>query len=307
MKTKLNDFLPDASAPASAAVAADMQAEGDFRMVSPEDIKLLFRSREPFSHKGSYGHALIIAGAAETMGAALLCAMGCLYAGAGLTTAAIPDSGLTALNTLLPEVMYADRKSLDQAKDFKRYNAIAIGPGLFPVTGSNWKNLTLIEALRASEQPVIADADMLSLLAKSKQDFRYLAKGSILTPHVKEFDGLFGEQRSWWDRIQTAVDQARKRKITIVLKNRYTFVIDADGTVYVNPTGNPAMAQGGMGDVLTGIITAYVAQKYTARDAAVLGCYFHGLAGDQLADTNFYVNASQLAMQLPKTIKEFFG
>lgn len=307
MKTKLNDFLPDASAPASAAVAVNMQAEGDFRMVSPEDIKLLFRFREPFSHKGTYGHALIIAGAPETMGAALLCAMGCLYAGAGLTTAAIPESGLTALNTLLPEVMYADRKSLDQAKDFKRYNAIAIGPGLFPFTGSNWKNLTLIEALRASKHPVIADADMLSLLAKSKQDLRYLAKGSILTPHVKEFDRLFGEQESWWDRIQTAVKQARNRKITIVLKNRYTFVIDADGTVYINPTGNPAMAQGGMGDVLTGIITAYAAQKYTSRDAAVLGCYFHGLAGDQLSNTNLNVSASQLALQLPKTIKKFLG
>jgi ADP-dependent NAD(P)H-hydrate dehydratase len=307
MKAKLSDFLPDASAPASAAVTAGMQAGDDFRLISPEDIKLLFKSREPFSHKGSYGHALIIAGAAETMGAALLCAMGCLYAGAGLTTAAIPESGLTALNTLLPEVMYADRKSLDQAKDLKRYNAIAIGPGLFPVTGSNWKNLTLIEALRASKQPVIADADMLSLLAKSKQNFRYLAKGSILTPHLKEFDRLFGEHESWWDRIQTAVEQARKRKITIVLKNRYTFIISADGVVYINPTGSPAMAQGGMGDVLTGIITAYVAQGYSSVDAAILGCYFHGLAGDQLADTHFSVSASQLALQLPKTIKEFFG
>jgi len=307
MKAKLNDFLPDASAPASAAVAAGMQAWGDFRMISPEDIKLLFKSREPFSHKGSYGHALIIAGAAETMGAALLCAMGCLHAGAGLTTAAIPGSGLTALNTLLPEVMYADRKSLDQAKDFKRYNAIAIGPGLLPAAGGNWKDLTLIEALRASKQPVIADADMLSLLAKNNQHFRHLAKDSILTPHVKEFDRLFGEQENWWDRIQTAVEQARKRKITIVLKNRYTFVIDAEGAVYINPTGNPAMAQGGMGDVLTGIITAYVAQNYTARDAAILGCYFHGLAGDQLANTHFNVSASQLALQLPKTIKDFFG
>lgn len=309
MKAKLNDFLPDASAPASATVVAGMQAESDFRVIRPEDVKLLFKPREQFSHKGTYGHALIIAGAPQTMGAALLCAMGCLHAGAGLTTVAIPESGLTAMNTLIPEVMYTDRNALEQAKDFKRYTAIAIGPGLFPdaSAGGSWKDLTLIKALRASKQPVIADADMLTLLAKSKQDFRYLVKGSILTPHVKEFDRLFGTQESWWDRIQTAVEQARKRNVTIVLKNRYTFIINAAGVVYINPTGNPAMAQGGMGDVLTGIITAYVAQGYSSMDAAILGCYFHGLAGDQLADTRFNLSASQLALQLPGTIKEFLG
>lgn len=306
MKAKLNDFLPDASAPASATVVAGMQAEGDFRVIRPEDIKLLFKSREPFSHKGTYGHALIIAGAPQTMGAALLCAMGCLHAGAGLTTAAIPESGLTALNALLPEVMYIDKKELGQGKAFKRYDAIAIGPGLFPDIGSSLTDLVLVEAVQASKMPVIADADMLSFLAKSKQHFRHLAKGSILTPHVKEFDRLFGAQESWWDRIQTAVEQARTRKVTIVLKNRYTFIINADGVAYINPTGNPAMAQGGMGDVLTGIITAYVAQGYSSVDAAVLGCYFHGLAGDQLADTSFNVSASQLALQLPKAIKDFF-
>ncbi|WP_285059211.1 NAD(P)H-hydrate dehydratase [Pedobacter ginsengisoli] len=307
MKAKLNDFLPDASAPDSATVVAGMQAEGDFRMIRPEDIRLLFKPREQFSHKGTYGHALIIAGAPQTMGAALLCAMACLHAGAGLTTAAIPESGLTALNTLLPEVMYIDKKDLGQGKAFKHYDAIAIGPGLFPDIGSSLTDLVLVEAVQASKMPVVADADMLTLLAKSKQHFRHLAKDSILTPHMKEFDRLFGMQENWWARIQTAVIQARKRKITIVLKNRYTFVIDTGGTVYINPTGNPAMAQGGMGDVLTGIITAYTAQKYIARDAAVLGCYFHGLAGDQLAEGSFNVSASRLALQLPKTVKAFFG
>jgi ADP-dependent NAD(P)H-hydrate dehydratase len=307
MKTRLNDFLPDASAPAAAVAGRGMQAEVDFRIIGPDDIRLLFKVRKQFSHKGIYGHALIIAGAPQTMGAALLCAMGCLHAGAGLTTAAIPESGLTALNTLLPEVMYTDRKSLDEAKGFKSYNTVAIGPGLLPEMGSNRKNLTLIQALWASKLPVVADADMLSFLAKSKQDFRRLAKGSILTPHMKEFDRLFGAHENWWLRIQTAVEQAKKRKITIVLKNRYTFVIHTDGVVYINPTGNPAMAQGGMGDVLTGIITAYIAQGYNSSDAALLGCYFHGLAGDQLADTSFSLTASQLALQLPKTIKDFLG
>lgn len=307
MKTGLNDFLPDASAPAAAVAVSGIQTEGDFRLIGPDDIRLLFKVREQFSHKGSYGHALIIAGAPQTMGAALLCAMGCLHAGAGLTTAAIPESGLTALNTLLPEAMYTDRKSLDQAKGFKSYNIVAIGPGLFPGMGIDREDLTLIEALLASKLPVVADADMLNFLAKSKQNFRHLATGSILTPHMKEFDRLFGVHENWWLRIQTAVEQAKKRKITIVLKNRYTFVIHTDGVVYINPTGNPAMAQGGMGDVLTGIITAYTAQGYDSRDAAILACYFHGLAGDRLAEASFSLTASQLALQLPKTIKDFLG
>lgn len=307
MKTGLNDFLPDASAPAAAVAGTGIHAEGDFRLIGPDDIRSLFKVREQFSHKGTYGHALIIAGSPQTMGAALLCAMGCLHAGAGLTTAAIPESGLTALNTLLPEVMYIGRKSLDQTKGFKPYNTVAIGPGLLPEMGGDRKDLTLIDALWASKLPVVADAGMLSLLAKSKKDFRRLATGSILTPHMKEFDRLFGVQENWWGRIRTAVEQAKKHKITIVLKNRYTFVIHTDGVVYINPTGNPAMAQGGMGDVLTGITTAYIAQGYNSRDAAILACYFHGLAGDQLAETNFNVSASQLALQLPKKIKEFLG
>jgi ADP-dependent NAD(P)H-hydrate dehydratase len=301
----LNGFLPDASAPAAVAVSNGIESEGTFRVVTEQDIKNLFKPRALFSHKGTYGHALLIAGAEKTMGAALLSAMGCLHAGAGLTTAAIPQSGLSALNTALPEVMYVAKSDLLSGNtSIEKYSAIGIGPGLSPGIGHTIEDIQLLEQLIRQKRSIVADADALPLI---KPQFRSIAKDSILTPHVKEFDALFGTHKTWWERLETARDRAMKRGIVIVLKNQFTFIIDGAGTVYVNPTGNPAMAQGGMGDVLTGIITAYIAQQYAPAHAAILGCYFHGKAGDELAATHFNVSASKLASQLPVTIKNFLG
>ena len=120
---------------------------------------------------------------------------------------------------------------------------------------------------------------------------------------MKEFDRLFGEHDSWWDRVQTATEQAQKLKIVIVLKNQYTFICLPTGRVFINPTGNPAMAQGGMGDILTGIIAGFVAQQYTATDAVILACYIHGKAGDALSHEHFVVTASQVAIRVSKEIK----
>jgi len=297
MKLRLNDFLPDASAPKELTVSSGIRTSGDYRLVTEEDIKHLFKIRKPFSHKGTYGHALIIAGAPQTMGAALLSAMGCLYAGAGLTSAAIPESGLSALNTALPEVMFVSRKTLTGSEDaLNAYNAIGIGPGL----GISDENMLLVNILTEKKRPLIADADALGLL---KSGFSAVPEDSVLTPHMKEFDQLFGVHKSWWDRLQTARERAKTQHIVIVLKNQFTFIIDQQGMVYINPTGNPGMAQGGMGDVLTGVITAYRAQNYAPAESAILGCYFHGRAGDDLASANFSITASALAKQLPKTIK----
>lgn len=301
MKRKLNDFLPDASAPATVTAICGIRQAGDFKLVTAADIQLLFRRRELFSHKGTYGHALIIAGASQTMGAALLCAMGCLHAGAGLTTAAIPEAGLTALNTLLPEVMYVSKTDLEKTDAFKKYDAIAIGPGI----GQAKETLGLLKTLYQQQIAVVADADALNLMAGNNNWQANVVANSILTPHMNEFDRLFGAHKSWWERLQTAVVKAKAMNCVIVLKNQFTFIADQEGLVYVNPTGNPAMAQGGMGDVLTGIITAYVAQGYSPKDAALLGCYFHGSAGDELAKVSFTTSAGKVAIQLPKTINEF--
>ncbi|AOM77880.1 NAD(P)H-hydrate dehydratase [Pedobacter steynii] len=308
MSVFLNAFLPDTD-PSSKLQVVDrglskQSAEASaspYKLIEEEDIRELVKPRMPFSHKGTYGHALIIAGEIRTMGAAMLAAKGCLYGGAGLTTVSIPETGLTALNSALPEVMFLERKQLIKMKSLKKYNAIAIGPGI----GKLLDGMAVLEGFFALKRPVIADADALGLLGEHQDLLYHLPKDSILTPHVKEFDVLFGQHKNWWERLQTARMEAKKLGTVIVLKNQFTFIIDQQGDVMINQTGNPAMAQGGMGDVLTGLVAAYVAQGYSAKAAAILACYFHGKAGDELAKDNFSVTASQVAEEIPKTVKRF--
>lgn len=310
MSVFLNTFLPDTD-PSSKLQVVDRglnkqsteASASPYKLIEEEDIRGLVKPRMPFSHKGTYGHALIIAGEVRTMGAAMLSAKGCLYGGAGLTTLSIPESGLTALNATLPEVMFLERKQLIKMKSLKKYNAVAIGPGI----GKLLDGMAILEVLFGLKRPIIADADALGLLGEHQDLLYHLPKDSILTPHVKEFDGLFGKHKNWWERLQTARMEAKKLGAVIVLKNQFTFVIDQQGDVMINQTGNPAMAQGGMGDVLTGLIAAYVAQGYSAKAAAILACFFHGKAGDELATHCVNVTASQVAQEIPKAIKRFIG
>jgi len=308
MAVFLNSFLPDSDAESKLQLVDEgldkLGTEADsspYKLINQADIAAILKPRKAFSHKGTYGHALLIAGDIKTMGAALLCASGCLYGGAGLTTLSVPESGLTALNSVLPEVMYLERKQLVKIKSLKKYKAIAIGPGL----GKHLEVIGIIEELVTLKVPVVADADALNILSKRADLLFHLAKNSIFTPHLKEFDTLFGKHKNWWERLQTARIMAKKLGSVIVLKNQFTFIVDQEGDVLINPTGNPAMAQGGMGDVLTGLITAYLAQGYSAKAAALLGCYFHGKAGDELALDHYNITASQLAAQLPLSVKRF--
>jgi ADP-dependent NAD(P)H-hydrate dehydratase len=303
MAIYLSEFLPDTDDYSLRQVVAKGLDKGDanrhlFQLIGSDDISQLFKKRLPFSHKGTYGHALIVAGAEETMGAALISAKACLHAGAGLTSVSLPSSGLTALNTILPEVMYLDRQKVTEDKHvLSKYQAIAVGPGL----GREQEGL--VESLIAVGKPLVIDADAINILAQNARLFSRIPKNSIITPHIKEFDNLFGAHRTWWDRLQTAISKAKEYEIVIVLKNERTFIVEQHGIVLINPTGNPAMAQGGMGDALTGIITAFVAQGYVSKTAAVLAVYFHGLSGDELAKNSNSVTASEVIWQLSKTIK----
>ncbi|EDM34373.1 putative sugar kinase [Pedobacter sp. BAL39] len=309
MAIYLNTFLPDGNAAEPSELVSEglTKSEGahfsPYQLVTAAAIRSAFRLRVPFTHKGTYGHALIVAGAINTMGAAILSNAACMYGGVGLSTACIPDTGLAALNTAFPEVMFLSRADFHVQQEFDQYKAIAVGPGL----GKSDDALGIVKQLLDLKRSLVIDADGLQLLAGSEELMQLVPEGSILTPHVKEFDRLFGEHSSWKARLDTGLKEAKRFKIIIVLKNEFTFIIDPQGQVLINPTGNPAMAQGGMGDVLTGLITAYVAQGYDARDAAMLACYFHGLAGDELAESMFNVNALQLAAQVPKSIKKMIS
>jgi len=272
--------------------------DSPYKLIEATDLTGLVKPRKSFSHKGTYGHALIVAGQQQTMGAALLSAQACLHAGAGLTTLSVPESGLTALNTKLPEVMYLDRADLLTEK-LKKFSAIAAGPGLGTAEGS----VAVLKSLLKLKVPLILDADALNIMGDKPELLKQLSPGSVLTPHMKEFDHLFGDHDSWWERLETARKKAVELGCVIVLKNQYTFIIDLTGNVTVNSTGNPGMAQGGMGDVLTGLVASFAAQGYTANEAACIACYLHGKAGDELAETQVSISASELTDRVSKTLK----
>lgn len=270
--------------------------------VEEKDAHKLIKHRHRFSNKGTYGHALIVAGKDETMGAALLSAAACAHAGAGLTTACIPQSGLTALNSYMPELMAIIRTGDKMPQiDWEKFSVIAVGPGL----GKDAAALKLLKVIiKNYKKPLVIDADALNLLSENPALLKKLPAGSVLTPHMKEFDRLFGAHTSWWQRLQTARQKAQEFGINIILKNDYTITVTPGGKLYFNSTSNAAMATGGMGDVLTGIIASLLAQKYTPQEACILGVYIHGKAGDELALPNrMYVTLpGKIIAQLPVTM-----
>lgn len=278
-----------------------------YQYIEEKDVRGMLKHRTRFSNKGTYGHTLIIAGEARTMGAALLCSSAAAYTGSGLTTACIPGSGLTALNSYMPELMAIIRDG-DTLPDISwdKFRSIAFGPGL----GTDDNALKLFAyVLTNYKKPIVIDADGLNLLAKNNTLWQAIPAGSILTPHMKEFDRLFGDNTSWWARLQTARQQAAERNLYIVLKNDYTITATPEGKLYFNSTSNAAMATGGMGDVLTGILASLLAQGYTSEQACLAGIYIHGKAGDELALPNRMnvVLPSKLAQQLPITMAKLMA
>lgn len=251
-----------------------------YQTIEKEGIHTLFPGRKRFSHKGSYGHALLISGCYGMMGAALLAGESCLRSGAGLVTVHVPRFGYQIIQTGIPEAIV----SLDQSDilfseppDLEPYSAIGIGPGLGckPNSGKGLKIL-----LEQTKVPLVLDADGLNLLSKHPEWYELLPQGSILTPHPKEFDRLVGTSENAYERHLKQLEFAKRYKVIVVLKGAYTGIAAPEGGYWFNTTGNPGMATGGSGDVLTGMITGLLAQGLTPIDAAKAGVYLHGLSGD---------------------------
>lgn len=236
-------------------------------------IQKIFKKRLPDSHKGNHGHALIIAGSKAKMGAAIISAKACLRSGVGLLTVNIPKKERPAIFTSIPEAMIEFR---EDNNDWEKYNAFAIGPGF----GTDKQSERKVEyVMETAKFPIVFDADSLNILAKSQKLLSKLPAKSILTPHVKEFDRLFGIHFSIEKRQQKANEKAAELNCIIVLKGHKTFITDGHQS-FQNTNGNSGLAKGGSGDALTGIITAFLAQGYESINAATLGVYLHGLAAD---------------------------
>jgi len=244
------------------------------KTIAKDSITSIIKKRNPDSSKGNYGHALLIVGNTGKMGAAVIAAKACLRTGVGLLTVNVPKDERTILQTAIPEAMLQMRE--EKRHHFPLFNAIGIGSGIG--TDKSSKRI-LEEVMKLSDVPVVYDADALNILSENKKDFSRIAKGSVITPHVKEFDRLFGEHQLIEDRIKTAIKVANEFEIIVVLKGHKTLVA-CNGEQYMNNTGNAGLAKGGSGDALTGMIVALLAQGYESFTAAKLGVYLHGLAAD---------------------------
>ena len=262
-------------------------------LLTPELVRAALQKRSPESHKGNTGHLLIVAGSTGKTGAAAMTAISAMRSGAGLVTLGIPKSLNPVLETQVLEVMTSplseaeggilDESSLDEIMELiSGKKCLALGPGLGTASGT--KNL-VIRIIQECSLPLVIDADGLNNLIDNIHILENLKNPVILTPHPGEMSRLTGRPVSFIqnDRINCARSFAEKFKVHVVLKGARTVIAHPDGKVFVNPTGNPGMASGGMGDILTGIIAGFVTQGYSPESATHAGVYLHGAAADALA------------------------
>ncbi len=284
-----------------------------------QEIRRKWRPRKSQSHKGDFGKIFILAGSEGLTGAAHLAAAGALRAGAGLVTLGVPKRIYPILARRQAEVMVRPFESAPQGTlafsalkailDFsKTQDVLALGPGLSQHSGTQ---KLIRELVRRTRQPLILDADGLNAFKNHLEDLQYCRNRAILTPHPGEFIRLFGEKLPARDqeRKKRASRIAERFGIFMALKGHHTLVASPEGKIYLNRTGNPGMATGGTGDILTGILAALLGQKFSFWEAARFGVYLHGLAGDLAKRKTGEVSliAADVLEHLPEAIRRTAG
>jgi NAD(P)H-hydrate epimerase len=240
---------------------------------SAQNAAIRLKEYDPYVHKGNRGHLAIIAGSEGMIGASILTTSSAARSGVGKITVFVPNSAILPLHLSLPDVIV---KPQITDIDLEPFTAIAIGPGL----GISSDAEKMLKKAISVHKPIILDADALNLLSQNKELLNTLPKDAILTPHLLEWKRLFGSADSDKARIDTSLKFCKKLNINILIKGHISSLLSPEQMVFYNGTGNSGMAKGGSGDVLTGLIGGLLAQKYTALDAAIVGIYIHGLAGD---------------------------
>ena len=279
----------------------------NYHLTGKYEVLPIYQPRLKFSHKGTYGHAVLVGGGYGKIGAVSLSAKACLNAGAGLVTAYVPQCGYVPLQTGIPEAMVltdANEKRITEIEIPFEAKAIGIGMGM----GTEQETLHAFERLLAdSTSKLVVDADGLNMLSKKRELFQKLPEQTVLTPHPKELERLIGEWKDDFDKLAKVKEFSKKYPFTIVVKGAHTIVVDK-GIGYINSTGNPGMATAGSGDVLTGIITGLIAQGYAPLQASIFGVYLHGLAGDITASKEGYeaVTSSKIIAHLGVAYMELF-
>ncbi|MGB0431281.1 MAG: NAD(P)H-hydrate dehydratase [Bacteroidia bacterium] len=269
--------------------------ESPYFYTTENEITNTLKPRTKFDHKGSFGHLGVYAGATETIGAAYLSALAGFGIGAGLVSLIVQSH--KNITTHWPHLMHQLHESINADKF-----TICIGPGF----GTNQKSKNiLIQALSAINKPMVIDADALNILAKSPNLLSLVPKNSVLTPHPKELQRLIGKSPNSFNQLKKAQEFAIKHGVILLIKRAHTAVINSNGQVYFNSTGNAGLAKAGSGDLLSGIIAALICQGYTSLNAAKIGVYTHGKAADDLLlnTSNYSFTPNQLIAQMGLTLK----
>lgn len=285
---KLAFFFPENHAFVGTWTTVDIGLSKDFirqagtsnYLLSKKYLKKILKTRSAFDHKGRFGHALIIAGSFGKMGAAVLASRAALRSGTGLLTTHCPKQGYAILQSSVPEAMVLvdeDDAYFTRVPELGAYNAVGVGPGI----GVNaMVTKALAQLMEQFRQPMVLDADALNILSANPALQALIPEGSILTPHPGEFKRLTGDWKNDFDRLERQRKLAVNLKSVIIVKGAYSAIATPSGEVFFNSTGNPGIAKGGSGDALTGMLTALLARGYSSVEAAQLGCWVHGLAGD---------------------------
>lgn len=287
---KLSFLMAENEGYAGEVITLDIGLSPDFyntektalTLIDKNLIQEIYVPRKQFANKGNYGYACLVAGGYGMMGAAVLSSKACLRSGVGKLTCYICKEGYTIMQSSVPEAMCKvfGKTFIKDIKNTEDFEVIAIGPGI----GKHPSHKQLLQTIfKNSKKKIVIDADGLNTLSKNKILYKSIPSKSIITPHPKEFERLFGKTTNDFEQMKLAIAKAKEFDIFIVLKGHHTLIATPGGEGYFNSTGNAGMATAGAGDVLTGIITALLAQHYSPLNSCILGVYLHGLAGDLAA------------------------
>ncbi|WP_160136908.1 NAD(P)H-hydrate dehydratase [Chryseobacterium sp. c4a] len=250
----------------------------DYFVIDERSVKSFFKSRNEFAHKGNYGKVIIVGGSYGKIGAVVLATKSALKAGAGLTFTFAPRCGYEIVQISCPEAMFIEGgEQWIKGFNIDKGTTIGIGPGLGTHEDTQKGLLAFLEDYHT---PLVLDADALNSISEDHKNLQLIPKKSIITPHPKEFERLFGKTENSFKRLELAREKAKEFSLYIVLKDHHTQVVTPEGDVYYNLTGNAGLAKGGSGDILTGILTSLLAQGYSEQETCILGVWLHGKAAD---------------------------
>ena len=279
--------------------------DAKYHLLNSSYVSSIIRKREKFSHKGNFGRVQIVAGSEGKMGAAFLCGKSCFKMGAGLVTMNIPGSGNKIIQTSLPEAMTIfneDEKQISHIEILDKTGVFCLGPGI-GTSERTGKGLEIF-LKKNPQKPLVLDADALNIIGSRKELMTLIPRGSVMTPHAKEFERLFGTNENSLDKIEFMRNFSRKSEVMVVSKGAHSVISDVEGKIYFNDSGNPGMSTAGSGDVLAGMITGLLAQGLNSKEATLAAVYLHGLAGDiaekKVGETSLM--ASDLLETIPNAI-----